>query len=118
MKSISRIILRSSLGLATVLGALVCNPANASVLWEGSAATGTSVFEGLEPVQGTIGVATDATLGSVFKIELNVDNADRSKERCEVRGSSGFRMAENGTYYLGWKSKYSPLPTDPTSWQD
>src|SRR3954471_5492244 len=101
MKSFSKIILRGSLSLATVLGALACN---AGVLWEGSATTGTSVFEGLEPVQGTIGVATDSTMGKVFKMELNVDNADRSKERCEVKGSSGFRMAENGTYYLGWKS--------------
>src|SRR5205823_7838635 len=94
----------------------ISSSARASVLWTGDAANGTGVFEGLETPEGTIGTTTDSTVGSVFKIEL-VDTTDFSKQRCEVRGCNGFRMAEGGTYYLGWKSKYSPLPTDPTSWQ-
>jgi len=114
MKSITKILLPCSLGLATVLA---CGSARGSILWEGNANTGTSVFEGLETLNGTITTTSDATVGNVFKIELNTDNADRSKERCEVRGCNGFRMAEGGTYYLGWKTKFSPLPTVSGQWQ-
>jgi hypothetical protein len=103
-------------GLATVLGILTCSSTRASVLWDGDAAGGTGVFEGLETPNGTIGVATDPTLGKAFKIELNIYDGF-AKQRCEVRGCNGFRMAENGTYYVGWKSKFSPLPTDPTQWE-
>jgi Ricin-type beta-trefoil lectin domain-like len=116
-ETMTKTLLRCGLGLATILGILTCGPTRASVLWNGDAAGGTGVFEGLETPNGTISVASDSTLGKVFKIELNSDNADRSKERCEVRGCNGFRMAENGTYYLGWKSKFSPLPNDPTQWE-
>ncbi|HXF09982.1 MAG TPA: RICIN domain-containing protein [Desulfuromonadaceae bacterium] len=113
-QEIAKKILCRGLWLAAVVG--ICSSVRASVLWEGNATNGTSVFEGLETVNGTITVATDSTLGKVFKIEINTDNADRSKERCEVRGCNGFRMAQGGSYYLGWKSKLS-LPTDPNQWQ-
>jgi len=117
MKHMTQQFLGNGVWLAALLGISTLQPAKATILWTGDAASGTGVFEGLETPQGTITTTSDSVLGSIFKIELNLDNADRSKERDEVRGCNGFRMSQGGTYYLGWKSKFSPLPTVAGQWE-
>jgi uncharacterized membrane protein YgcG len=76
-------------------------PARASVLWDGDASKGVSVFKGLECKQGTITVETDVAFGPVWK--LFFPDGDT---RCEVRGSKGYVIQQNTDIYVGWRVKY------------
>jgi hypothetical protein len=89
--------------------------ARASVLWEATASKGTAVFEGLEESPGTIAVVNDplGTYGSVYRYNTSDNNGVKS--RCESRGcrsnGSNVRMAYDGTYYIGWRAMWNPMPT-------
>ncbi len=88
MDSLSRRTVLAGIGaLAAVplIGTGVAQAAPESVIWDGDAARGTSVFDGLEKEPGSITVVNDATYGKSFRYET-WDNADGSKERCESRG--------------------------------
>jgi hypothetical protein len=93
----------------------LCLSANASVLWDGDASKGTGVFGNLQPVNGSITVVTDAQKGKVFKILCN-DNGN-TKARSEVSRMKNFTMSNSGEYYVGWSSKWGPLPTKSGKWQ-
>src|SRR5690349_16962391 len=89
--------------------------ARAAVLWDGDASKGVGVWGSLQPVNGTISVVSDATYGQVFKIVCN-DNGN-TKARSEVARFNGLPLADNGDYYIGWSSKWGPLPTLSGKWQ-
>ena len=103
---------------AVLAGAALCSfavsPTRASVLWEATASQGTSVFEGLEESPGTIAVVNDplGTYGSVYRYNTSDNNGVKS--RCESRGcrsnGSNVRMAYNGTYFVGWRAMWNPMP--------
>jgi hypothetical protein len=91
--------------------------ARASVLWEATTSRGTDVFEGLERSPGDITVVSDpkGTYGSVYRYRT-WDDSSYDKERCESRGTKNsggnFRVALGGTYYIGWRALWNPMPTN------
>jgi hypothetical protein len=98
--------------LAGVAMVFACLPVHAQVLWTmGNQATSTSVFEGLEEAPGHIVVAPDplGAHGNVFHYDTFDDSAFK-KERCESRGTKGFRPALGGTYFIGWREMWKPMP--------
>src|SRR5947207_15157322 len=86
---------------AMVLALLLCHSAKATLFWEADTSQGTSVFEGIEEVPGTVSVASDplGQFGSVYKYYLPDEPSSFGKERCESRGTrvngSNFRMQYN-----------------------
>jgi MYXO-CTERM domain-containing protein len=106
-----RTILLVGLSLATPL----LGTANATLLWDGDASKGTAVFGNLQPVNGTITVVDDPTYGKVFKIVCN-DNGN-TKARSEVSRMAGITLSNGGDYYIGWRSKWGPLPAQAGKWQ-
>ena len=93
------------------LTCLLLPAAHAQLLWSGAPAKGTSVFEGLEKAPGNIVVTSDplGVHGQVFHYNT-FDDPSFKKERCESRGTAGFRPALGGTYYIGWREMWNPLP--------
>ena len=92
--------------------------APAGLLWDGDAAKGTGVFDGLERSPGTITVADAAPFGKSFRYET-WDNKNGSKERCESRGTKGLRLDAsklNQTFYVGWRAKFNPMPIAKGRW--
>ena len=91
--------------------------ASAQVLWSADTSRGTAVFEGLEEAPGIIDVVADpkGVYGNVYKYST-WDDPSYSKERCESRGtrtpSGDFRVSLGGTYYIGWRAMWQPMPTD------
>jgi hypothetical protein len=93
-------------------------PAAAGLLWDGDAAKGTGVFDGLETAPGSITVADAAPFGKTFRYET-WDNANGSKERCESRGTKGLLLNTsrlNQTYFVGWRAKWNPMPITRGRW--
>ncbi|HZR28237.1 MAG TPA: heparin lyase I family protein [Terriglobales bacterium] len=92
---------------------LACLPnAHAQVLWT-SAPASLNVFEGLETAPGTISLAADpkGVNGTVYKYST-FDDPSFGKERAESRGTKGFRPALGGTYFIGWREMWNPMPTN------
>ena len=91
--------------------------AHAQVLWSADTSRGLSVFEGLEEAPGHISIVSDpqGKFGSVYRYET-WDDPSFNKERCESRGtrtpSGNFRVAKGGTYYIGWRALWNPMPTN------
>jgi hypothetical protein len=98
-----------------VMAILPASVARATVLWDGDAKKGTGVFGSLQPVNGTIAIVDDPAYGKVFKIVCN-DNGN-TKARSEVSHMKGIRLSNSGDYYIGWRSKWGPLPTKAGKWQ-
>jgi hypothetical protein len=102
-------------GLIPILIYLSPLPGSAQVLWSADTSRGTSVFEGLEEAPGTISVAPDPLnqFGKVYKYDMT-DTFTTGKERDESRGtktpSGNFRVAKGGTYYIGWRALWNPMP--------
>jgi polysaccharide lyase-like protein len=94
---------------------LLSRPAGATLLWEGDASKGTGVFGNLQAVNGTISVVDDPVWGKVFKIVCN-DNGP-TKARSEVSRMAGITLKNDGDYFVGWRSKWGPLPTMAGKWQ-
>jgi len=113
----SKVYLSLGLGLATALGVFLCQPAKASILWDGDASHGTSVFGSLniENNPGTITVVTDAQQGQVFRM-ICYDNGS-TKVRTEGSRMRNFQPLAGQTYWFGWKHKWGPLPTKCGKWQ-
>ena len=88
---------------------------SATILWDGDANKGTSVFGSLQPVNGTISIVNDPVYGKVF-LMLCHDNGD-TKARCEVAHFKGFQESNTGVYWFGWRHKWGPLPTLTGKWQ-
>lgn len=87
--------------------------ASASVIWDGNATKGLSVFKNLNiqqaddtyvgnpsPNGSRVSTTTDSTYGTVWKFDKAI--GDR---RCEAHGAAGFNPAIGGDYYIGWRSK-------------
>ena len=91
--------------------------AHAQLLWDGNAARGTGVFEGLEEAPGRISVVSDpkGQHGLVFRYDT-WDDPSFGKERCESKGTrtpgGNFRVAKGGTYFVGWRALWNPMPTN------
>jgi hypothetical protein len=95
------------------------------LIWTADPARGTRVFDGLEEAPGTISTAGDpqGKFGQCFKYQIG-DNSDGHKERCESRGMRGtdgnrIELGAAGlgrTFYLGWRSLWSPLPIAKDKW--
>ena len=108
-----------TLGLLFVLTLIYFLPpaASAQVLWSADTSRGTAVFEGLEEAPGIIDVVADpkGVYGNVYKYST-WDDSSYGKERCESRGtrtpSGDFRVSLGGTYYIGWRAFWQPMPTD------
>jgi Ricin-type beta-trefoil lectin domain-like len=118
-RKMTKLFLQCGLGLAAVLGLLLCNSAKATLFWTADTSQGTSVFEGLEESPGTIGVATDplGKFGSVYKYAMPDEPTSFGKERDESRGcrvnGTNFRPQYNHEYYIGWRAMWNPMPIDP-----
>jgi hypothetical protein len=87
--------------------------AEATLLWDGNAANGTSVFKllNLEDENGNeqsnpspngsfIAATNDPIFGKVWLFYKAVNDL-----RCEAHGANGFNPAIGQTYYIGWRSK-------------
>lgn len=89
--------------------------AHAQVLWSADTSRGTTVFEGLETAPGRISIVADpkGQHGQVYRYDT-WDDPSFSKERCESRGtrtpSGNFRPALGGTYFIGWREMWNPMP--------
>jgi hypothetical protein len=92
--------------------------AHATLLWDGNATNGTSVFKLLnledenEVEQGnpstngsSVSTTNDPIYGTVWRFYKAVNDL-----RCEAHGANGINPAIGQTYYIGWRSKLV-LPT-------
>lgn len=97
-----------------VLAALLwSHTAQATLLWDGNATNGTSVFKLLDledengneqgnpsPNGSFVTVTNDPIYGKVWLFYKAVNDL-----RCEAHGASGINPAIGQTYYIGWRSK-------------
>jgi hypothetical protein len=102
-------------GISLAAAALLGGTAQATVLWDGDASKGTGVWGSIQLPNGTLSVVDDSTYGKAFKIVCN-DNGN-TKARAEVARFAGLTLADNADYYIGWSSKWGPLPTLSSKWQ-
>jgi hypothetical protein len=104
--------------LVGVLGLVLLVKAQGTLIWDGNATNGTSVFKVLNledengvsqgnpsPNGSSITVVTDPVYGKVWQFYKAMDDL-----RCEAHGASGFNPAIGQTYYIGWRSKLA-MPT-------
>src|SRR3954452_22327466 len=77
--------------------------AHATLLWDGNAANGLSVFKILN-IDGTNGssvtAVTDPIYGKVWRFYKALDD-----HRCEEHGAAGINPAIGQTYYIGWRGQ-------------
>jgi len=116
-KILARLLL-STLWLSAVSGILLCAPAQAPLFWEADVSRGTSVFGSLERAPGNITETADplGLYGSVYRYDT-WDDPSYAKERCESKGTrrpdgTSFRVSLGGTYYIGWREMWDPMPTN------
>ncbi|MFJ9179237.1 heparin lyase I family protein [Streptomyces sp. NPDC102360] len=96
------------------------NSAQAAVLWDGDAASGTGVFGSVEcDAPGSLTTPEQSGHGAVFQYSKSVGTY-----RCESRGispdGSRYAFANDKTYWLGWEQKFSVVPgsgSDFVPWQ-
>jgi hypothetical protein len=112
--------------IATVVAATVMAwSAHATLLWDGNATNGTSVFKALNledangdaepnptPNGSSITTGTDPTYGPVW-----IFDKVSADERVEAHGATGINPAIGDTYYIGWRSKLSSLVDDNANFQ-
>jgi hypothetical protein len=109
-------VCRTGLPLVVVCAALLGSRAlEATVLWDGDASKGTGVWGSIQVPNGSVTVVDDATYGKAFKIVCN-DNGN-TKARAEVARFKGVTLQDDADYYIGWSSKWGPLPTKSGKWQ-
>jgi hypothetical protein len=95
------------------VGMGIGSSARATLIWDGDASKGTSVFKVLNiedsgknnvgnpsPNGSSVTVVTDSTYGKVWKFDKAAGDL-----RCEAHGASGFTPVVGGNYYIGWRSK-------------
>jgi hypothetical protein len=99
--------------VAAVAALCLAGTAQATLLWNGSASLGLSVFKNIN-IQNNAGdyvsnpspngsyakVVDDATYGSIW--DFYKDDGDR---RSEAHAAAGFQAAIGSTYYIGWGFK-------------
>src|SRR5271157_1468677 len=80
----------------------------ATLLWDGNATNGLSVFKILN-IEGTNGssvtAVSDPIYGAVWRFYKALND-----HRCEEHGAAGINPAIGQTYYIGWRTKLV-LPT-------
>jgi len=92
---------------------MVCGTAQATLIWNGSAANGLGVFKNINiqnnagdyvsnpsPNGSYVKAVDDATYGTIW--DFYKDNDDR---RSEAHGADGFDPSRGSTYYIGWGFK-------------
>jgi len=104
-----------SFGISLTAATLLAGSARATVLWDGDASKGTGVWGSIQIPDGTLSVVDDATYGKAFKLVCN-DNGS-TKVRAEVARFKDVTLQDNADYYIGWSSKWGPLPTLSGKWQ-
>lgn len=80
----------------------------ATILWNGDAGIGNSVWKGREikligdddPGYGSITVIDDPTYGKTWRFYKPATD-----HRCEGHGAKGFQAAEGDEFYIGWRFK-------------
>jgi hypothetical protein len=92
-----------------VFSILSAPAAEASLIWNGDASSGTGVFKLIGSncsSPGTVTVANDATYGNVWRY-----NKPSGIDRCESHGikvsGSDYTFQNGSTYYMGWRYKLS-----------
>jgi hypothetical protein len=111
--------------LLTVIAAAVVSTTQASLIWNGSADLGLSVFKNINiqdssdnyvsnpsPNGSFVKAITDATYGTIW--QFYKDNNDR---RSEAHGASGFNPAIGSQYYIGWGFKLTSTVNDNAIFQ-
>lgn len=108
--------------LASLAASLTLIPTlRATLLWQADTTRGTSVFENLDigETGGTITVAADplGRFGNVYKYYLPDEPSGFGKERTESKGSvtpsGNFQLSNDTDYYIGWRSMWNPMPSNP-----
>jgi hypothetical protein len=103
--------------VASAVLSLIARHAGASLIWDGDASKGTSIFGNLNcGSPGTVTAVSDATQGTVWR--YNKPSAD---SRCESHGirvnGSSYVYSEGGTYYFGWRNKLTSLADNNANFQ-
>jgi hypothetical protein len=99
-----RPLCRALAAAALALGG-AAGTAQAMVLWDGDAAKGIGVFNGVECAHGTVTTTKDPRYGTVWKFFF-----PDGDDRCEVRGSRGYDITEGTEIYVGWRVRYDVAP--------
>ncbi|HVM46418.1 MAG TPA: heparin lyase I family protein [Candidatus Acidoferrum sp.] len=88
--------------------ALFAFTAQATLLWDGNATNGLSVFK-LINIEGTNGssvtAVSDPIYGTVWQFYKALND-----HRCEAHGAAGINPAVGQTYYIGWRTRFV-MPT-------
>ncbi|GAA2775305.1 heparin lyase I family protein [Saccharopolyspora taberi] len=91
--------------------------------WEADPGRGTEVFEGIETKPGNVEVIADpkGQHGDVYRLDTSGEPEGSERVRVETRGhltpdGRPLRFTEGGTYYVGWRSMWGPLPTAEGEW--
>ena len=104
---------------------LLSSTTRASLIWDGNASQGISVFKNLNiqdssdvyqgnpsPNGSSVTTLTDGSEGTVFKFDKAVND-----RRCEAHGANNFTPAIGNTYYIGWRFKLTSLVDDNAVFQ-
>src|SRR5581483_9585315 len=94
---------------------------HATLIWSADTTRGTAVFENLDidETGGTVTVASDplGQFGNVYQYYLPDEPVGFGKERTESKGtvtpSGNYQLANNTDYYIGWRSMWNPMPSNP-----
>ncbi len=105
----------------TTLLCLAAPRLHATLIWSADTTRGTANFENLDidETGGTITVASDplGQYGNVFKYYLPDEPSGFGKERTESKGtvtpSGNYQLQNNTDYYIGWRSMWNPMPSNP-----
>jgi hypothetical protein len=108
--------------LAAVAVAVTLAPnLRATLLWQADTTRGTSVFQNLDigETGGSITVAPDplGQFGNVYKYYMPDEPSGFGKERTESKGTvtpgGVYQLSNNTDYYIGWRSMWNPMPSNP-----
>ncbi|WP_263248028.1 polysaccharide lyase [Saccharopolyspora rosea] len=102
--------------LVVVPGATAADVADP--VWSADPGRGTSVFEGVETKPGSVDVVEG---GTAYRLRTSGRKQGSERVRVETRGhrtpdGAALRFTEGDTYYVGWRSKWGPLPTKDGDW--
>jgi len=83
-----------------------------TILWDGDAAKGTSVWKVASNIEGTgtISVVNDVTYGPVWKFYKPLGS-----HRTESHAANGFEAKEGDDFYIGWRCKLTTPPNIATN---
>src|SRR5215208_360167 len=111
---------------AVVMAVLILGPgaatARASLIWDGDASKGTSVFSAIGTGNcigegsSTLTAVSDSTHGTVWRYNKPTDSNRCENHGIKVNGSE-FKFAEGNTYYLGWYYRVNSTANNNANFQ-